>query len=106
MARARRGYETKLVVNITDINDKIYDAAPGESAAAAENATRWYIEDTDRLGLGRPDVEPTAAETVGDQIRMIEELIERGFAYEVQGDVYYRVAGFADYGRLSEREPR
>ena len=49
-----RGYETKLVVNITDINDKIYDAAPGASAELARQATQWYIEDTDGLGLGRP----------------------------------------------------
>ncbi len=84
-----QGYETKLAINITDINDKIYDAAPGASASLAESATQWYLEDTDRLGLGRPDVEPTAAE------------IERGFAYEVEGDVYFRVTRFADYGRLS-----
>jgi cysteinyl-tRNA synthetase len=95
------GYETKLVVNITDINDKIYDAAPGASAKLAADASRWYVEDTDRLGLGRPDVEPTAVETVPDQIAMIEELIERGFAYESDGDVYFRVTSYPDYGRLS-----
>ena len=95
------GYETKLVINITDINDKIYDAAPGASARLAEQASRWYVEDTDRLGLGRPDVEPTAVETVPDQIAMIGELVERGFAYESEGDVYFRVARYPEYGRLS-----
>jgi cysteinyl-tRNA synthetase len=100
-----RGYETKVVVNITDINDKIYDAAPGASAQLAEDATLWYFEDTDRLGLGRPDVEPTAVETVPDQIAMIEELIGKGFAYEVEGDVYFRVARFQEYGRLSGQRP-
>jgi len=95
------GYETKLVINITDINDKIYDAAPGASARLAADASRWYVEDTDRLGLGRPDVEPTAVETVPDQIAMIEELIERGFAYESERDVYFRVTRYAEYGRLS-----
>jgi cysteinyl-tRNA synthetase len=98
-----RGYETKVVVNITDINDKIYDAAPGKSATLAADATRWYVEDTDRLGLGRPDVEPTAAETVPEQIALIEALIEGDFAYEVEGDVYYRVAQFPEYGRLSRQ---
>ena len=98
---AATGYETKLVINITDINDKIYDAAPGESARLAADASRWYVEDTDRLGLGRPDVEPTAVETVADQIAMIEELVERGFAYESDGDVYFRVTRYPDYGRLS-----
>jgi cysteinyl-tRNA synthetase len=100
-----QGYETKLVINITDINDKIYDAAPGASAQLARDATRWYIEDTDGLGLGRPDAEPTAEGTVADQIRTIEELIERGFAYQVDGDVYYRVAAFPEYGRLSRQRP-
>jgi cysteinyl-tRNA synthetase len=95
------GYEAKLAENITDINDKIYDAAPGASAKLASDATRWYLEDTDRLGLGRPDHEPTAVETVPDQVRMIEELVERRFAYEVDGDVYFRVTRFPDYGRLS-----
>jgi cysteinyl-tRNA synthetase len=98
-----RGYETKLVVNVTDINDKIYDAAPGASAALAADATHWYVEDTDRLGLGRPDVEPTAVATVPDQIAMIEQLLERDVAYEVQADVYFRVARFAEYGRLSNQ---
>src|SRR5712691_5442245 len=96
-----RGYEVKLAINITDINDKIYNAAPGASARLAADATRWYVEDTDRLGLGRPDIEPKATDTVPDQIRMIEELIGRGFAYEVDGDVYFRVARFPEYGRLS-----
>src|SRR5712691_6650676 len=96
-----RGYEVKLAINITDINDKIYNAAPGASARLAADATRWYVEDTDRLGLGRPDIEPKATETVPDQVRMIEELIGRGFAYEVDGDVYFRVARFPEYGRLS-----
>ena len=99
------GYEVKLVINITDINDKIYDAAPGASATLAADASRWYVEDTDRLGLGRPDVEPTAVETVADQVAMIEELVERGFAYASDGDVYFRVARFPEYGRLSGQRP-
>jgi cysteinyl-tRNA synthetase len=99
----RQGYETTLVANITDINDKIYDAAPGRSAELASDATRWYVEDTNDLRLGRPDVEPTAVETVSDQIRMIEQLIEQGSAYEREGDVYFRVRSFPDYGRLSNQ---
>jgi cysteinyl-tRNA synthetase len=99
------GYRAKLVINITDINDKIYDAAPGASAQLAADASRWYVEDTDRLGLGRPDVEPTAVETVDDQIAMIEELVEQGFAYESDGDVYFRVARYPEYGRLSGQRP-
>jgi cysteinyl-tRNA synthetase len=100
-----RGYEVALVQNITDINDKIYDAAPGRSAELAERATRWYIEDTDDLGLGRPDAEPKASEMIPGQIAMIEELIGRGLAYPVDGDVYFRVARFPEYGRLSGQRP-
>src|SRR5207244_1707723 len=55
-----RGYEVTLVHNITDVNDKIYEAAPNESAALAERATAWYIEDTGDLGLGMPDAMPKA----------------------------------------------
>jgi cysteinyl-tRNA synthetase len=100
-----QGYDVTLVINITDINDKIYDAAPGASAKLASDATRWYLEDIDRLGLGMPDHQPTAVETVPDQIRMIEELIAAGAAYERQGDVYFRVPSFPAYGRLSNQRP-
>src|SRR5918911_4882475 len=60
----RSGYDVTLVENITDINDKIYDAAPGASARLASDASQWYLEDIARLDLGMPDVQPTAAETV------------------------------------------
>jgi cysteinyl-tRNA synthetase len=98
-----QGYEVTLVENITDINDKIYAAAPGASAKLAQDATRWYIEDTGDLGLGRPDHEPLATETVPEIVALIQELIERELAYEAGGDVYYRVARFPDYGLLSGR---
>src|SRR3954471_11964206 len=86
-----RGYAVTLVHNITDINDKIYDAAPGASAELAERATKWYLEDTRDLALGMPDRLPRATEHVPQIVRAIEELIERGHAYAVEGDVYYRV---------------
>ena len=101
----RRGYEVTLVVNITDVNDKIYDAAPGRSAQLAEDATRWYLEDTEDLGLGRPDHEPKATETIPEIISLIEELVGHGLAYESDGDVYFRVARFPEYGRLSGQRP-
>jgi cysteinyl-tRNA synthetase len=99
------GYETQLVHNITDINDKIYDAAPGASAELAERATRWYLEDTRDLGLGMPDHLPKATESVPEIVAFIEELIVRGNAYAVDGDVYFRVASFPEYGRLSGQRP-
>ena len=100
------GYETKLVVNVTDVNDKIYDAAreAGEgSRAFAEGMTRAYFEDTERLGLGRPDAEPLATETIERIVALISELVESGHAYESGGDVYFRVRSFEGYGKLSNR---
>src|SRR5207249_11532991 len=72
------GYDVTLVENITDINDKIYAARPGASAELAEEASRWYIEDTDALGFGRPDVEPKATETIPEIIALSEGLVECG----------------------------
>jgi len=102
------GYRPKLVVNVTDINDKIYvaarDAGKG-SAEFAEEMKDLYFEDTDRLGVGRPDAEPLASENVAGIVSLIAELIEAGHAYESDGDVYYRVRSFDDYGKLSNRRP-
>ena len=96
-----RGYDVTLVENITDVNDKIYDAAPNHSAALAAQASQWYIEDTEALGLGRPDYEPKATDTIPEIVALIEELIKGEHAYEAGGDVYFRVARFPDYGQLS-----
>jgi cysteinyl-tRNA synthetase len=100
-----RGYEVTFVHNITDVNDKIYDAAPGRSAALAVEATTWYLDDTDGFGLGRPDELPLATETIAEIVALIEELVASGHAYEAEGDVYFRVASFAEYGRLSGQRP-
>jgi cysteinyl-tRNA synthetase len=99
------GHDVKLVHNITDINDRIYEAAPGASAELAARATRWYLEDTGALGLGRPDELPKASEFVAQIVRFISELIDKGYAYEVEGDVYFRVARDTGYGRLSGQRP-
>ena len=65
--------------------------------------TRAYFEDTDRLGLGRPDAEPLATETIGEIVALIADLVEAGHAYESGGDVYFRVRSFEGYGKLSNR---
>jgi cysteinyl-tRNA synthetase len=100
---AEQGYEVTLVENITDINDKIYAAAPGDSARLAAEASQWYLDDTGDLGLGRPDHEPKATETIGEIVALIGELVDRDLAYPAGGDVYYRVDRYADYGVLSGR---
>jgi cysteinyl-tRNA synthetase len=100
-----RGYDAKLVHNITDVNDKIYDAAPGASAELAARATQWYLEDIAGFGLGLPDALPKATEHIPGIVSFIEELIARGNAYAVEGDVYFRVATDPEYGRLSGQRP-
>ena len=100
------GTEVTLVENVTDVNDKIYHAARERgvpSAQLAREMTEAYVEATDRLGLGRPDREPKASETIGDIVALIEALIESGHAYEARGDVYFRVGSFEGYGKLSNR---
>src|SRR3954447_25701479 len=90
----RLGYEPRLVINVTDINDKIYDAAREAgvpSDAFAREMTSAYVGDTDRLGLGRPDAEPLASETIAEIIELIQALIDAGHAYESGGDVYVPV---------------
>ncbi len=99
-----KGHAVKLVANITDVDDNIYEASAEQgipSRELATLATQWYREDTDDLGLGRPDVEPLASETIAEIIALVEELIEKDMAYEAGGDVYFRVGSFPDYGRLS-----
>jgi cysteinyl-tRNA synthetase len=98
--------EVTLVENVTDVNDKIYDAARERGVPSEELAremTAAYVEVTDRLGLGRPDREPKASETIGEIVALIESLVESGHAYEAGGDVYFRVSTFDGYGKLSNR---
>jgi cysteinyl-tRNA synthetase len=97
------GYDVTLVENITDINDKIYAAAPGNSAQLAADAAQWYIEDTEDLGLGRPDHEPRATESIPEIVALIAELVELDLAYPAGGDVYFRVDRYPEYGVLSGR---
>ena len=101
------GYGVRLVVNVTDVNDKIYDAARAQGRASAELAaemTSLYRADTDELGIGRPDEEPLASETIGPIVEHIAALVERGHAYAAGGDVYFRVRSDDGYGTLSHRQ--
>ncbi|MBA3808407.1 MAG: cysteine--tRNA ligase [Solirubrobacterales bacterium] len=103
---AHEGYEVSLVINITDVNDKIYDAARAQGRASAELAAQMselYRRDTDALGLGRPDHEPLASETIGPIVDYIQALIDRRHAYVAAGDVYFRVRSDEGYGSLSHR---
>jgi cysteinyl-tRNA synthetase len=101
------GYDVTFVANITDINDKIYDAARAagrDSADLAREMTDHYIADTGRLGIGRPDHEPLASEYVGQIVDLIGALVDADHAYAAGGDVYFRVRTHPDYGALSRRD--
>jgi cysteinyl-tRNA synthetase len=100
------GVTVRHASNVTDVNDKIYAAARERgvpSSELAQQATSWYVEDTDRLGLGRPDVEPTATGSMAAIVELIEELVAKDLAYEAGGDVYFRVGRYKEYGKLSNR---
>ncbi len=102
----RRGLRVILASNLTDVNDKIYVAAGAEGCPSREFAERMseaYVADTDRLGLGRPDAEPRVTESMPQIIALTERLVEKGLAYQSEGDVYFRVRDFSRYGDLSGR---
>jgi cysteinyl-tRNA synthetase len=101
-----RGYEVTFVRNFTDIDDKIIKRAQEEGIPWHEVARKYteeFYRDMDALGVERADYEPRATEYINDMIEMIKVLIEKGHAYVVDGDVYFSVESFKDYGKLSKR---
>lgn len=100
------GYRVTFVRNFTDVDDKIIDRAR-ELGVPWDDLARRYIDafhqDMEALGLRRGDVEPKATDHVSDMIRIIQLLEQRGLAYAMEGDVYYAVRRFPEYGKLSHR---
>lgn len=103
-----QGWDVTYVRNITDVDDKILNRAE-ESGERFSDLTERMItamhEDEDQLGVLRPDMEPRATAYMDNIINMVQQLVSKGYAYEAAGDVYYRVSRFADYGKLSNRNP-
>jgi cysteinyl-tRNA synthetase len=101
-----KGYKVTYVRNFTDVDDKIIKRAQEEGVSTEEIATRYIKEfyaDMGALGLKKPTVEPKATEHIPEMIALVQQLIEKGHAYEVEGDVYYAVESFPEYGKLSKR---
>ncbi len=102
------GLDVTFVANVTDVNDKIYDAARKRGMASEELAremTAHYRADTDALGLGRPDHEPLASETIDGIVSLIQALLDKDAAYvDEVGDVWFRVRADPAYGSLSHRD--
>jgi cysteinyl-tRNA synthetase len=107
------GYKVRYVQNITDVGhllddgeDRILKGARRERVEPMELVERYmraYFEDMDALGVQRPDISPRASAHIPEQIEMIQTLIEKGYAYEVNGSVYFSVESFPEYGKLSGR---
>ncbi|MHC1717907.1 MAG: cysteine--tRNA ligase [Acidaminococcaceae bacterium] len=100
------GYEVTHVQNFTDVDDKIINAANKEGVAWSDICGRYidaYFEAIDKLNVRRVNIYPRVSDHMAEIIAMVEKLIENGFAYEVEGDVYYRVEKFDHYGELSGR---
>ncbi|CFX03969.1 Cysteine-tRNA ligase [Syntrophomonas zehnderi OL-4] len=101
-----RGYEVTYIQNFTDVDDKIIKRAWEEQTDPLELASHYieeYFIDADALGIDRADIHPRVSQHIEDIIATITGLMEKGYAYEVDGNIYYRVRAFADYGKLSGR---
>ncbi len=101
-----RGYEVTFVQNFTDVDDKIINRANEEGISPLEVADKYikeYFVDADGLGIRRASVHPRVTECIEDIIEFIEELIQKGHAYEIDGDVYYDTKSFDGYGKLSRQ---
>lgn len=99
-----RGYEVKYVSNFTDVDDKIIKAAKELHVDAPEVADRFikaFFTDTEALSVKRATCHPRVMDNIPDIIEFVEALIENGYAYESDGDVYYHTEDFKDYGKLS-----
>ncbi len=101
-----RGYDVTYCRNITDVDDKILKKAKEENTTAEVISRRYYeifADSMKKLNVLKPDVEPFATKTLGEMISIIKDLIKNEYAYEVGGDVYFRVKKFKDYGKLSKQ---
>jgi len=99
-----KGYKVIYVQNITDVDDKIINAANKEGVDALEYSRRYTdicLDDLDELGIRRADFYPKASEAISEMIDMTKRIIDKGMGYEVGGDVYFSVENFPDYGKLS-----
>jgi cysteinyl-tRNA synthetase len=102
-----KGFDVTYVRNFTDIDDKIINKSKQEGIswdAVAGKYTGEYYKDMDRLGVTRADVEPKATEHMPEIITIVKGLLDKGFAYEAGGSVYFAVDKFPEYGKLSKRE--
>ena len=104
---ARQGYKVRYIQNFTDVDDKIIKAANAEHVTWKDISDRYiqsYFASMDALNVRHADVYPRVSETIPEIIKMVQTLVDKGYAYPVDGDVYYSVEKFAEYGKLSGRK--
>ncbi|MDO4711819.1 MAG: cysteine--tRNA ligase, partial [Peptostreptococcaceae bacterium] len=101
-----KGYDVTFVQNFTDVDDNIIARAIEENSTPQEIADKYieeYFVDADALGIRRADVHPRVTENIGQIIEFISGLIDKGYAYEADGDVFYNTQKFKEYGKLSRQ---
>ncbi|RQD67011.1 MAG: cysteine--tRNA ligase [Tindallia sp. MSAO_Bac2] len=101
-----RGYEVQFVQNFTDVDDKIIQQASKENLTPEEVSLKYikaYFEDAESLGIRKADIHPRVTENIEEIIQFVKELIDKGYAYELEGDVYFDVSAYPNYGRLSKQ---
>lgn len=101
-----KGYQVNYVLNFTDVDDKIIDAAEKTGEKVSDLTNRFiqaYLEDVEALGVKRATHHPRVTETIDEIIQFVEGLIDKGYAYEVDGDVYFKPRAFDGYGKLSDQ---
>ncbi|MBS5861626.1 cysteine--tRNA ligase [bacterium] len=101
-----KGYDVTYCRNVTDVDDKILKKAEKENKTPEEVSQYWYKQfenSMKALNTLKPDIEPFATKTLGEMIGMVKDLINKGYAYEIDGDVYFRVKKFPEYGSLSKQ---
>lgn len=101
-----KGYNVIFVKNFTDVDDKIINRANNEDKNCREISEKYieeYYRDMKKLNIEKPTYEPRATEHINDIIGLVKRLIDKDFAYDIDGDVYYSVEKFKDYGKLSHK---
>lgn len=101
-----RGYDVTFVQNFTDVDDKIINKSKEEGIPPKDISKKFiqaYFDDAKTLGIEKADIHPKVTENIDEIIEFIKELIDKGYAYESEGDVYFDVSKYEDYGKLSKQ---
>ena len=102
-----KGYKVTHVMNLTDVDDKTIKASTKQGISLDEYTEKYkkaFFEDLDALNIDRADVYPAATEHIDEMVELVKKLLDKGYAYEVNGDIYYKISKFPEYGKLSHMD--